>query len=180
MPIYTRKGDKGETGLLSKDPEKKIRVDKDSLRIETIGALDELNSYLGIVTSTSSDKELIKFVTQIQVNLFTINAILAGADLKFNASKITALEKRIDIITEQLKPLTNFLLPGGSVTATHLMYARALSRKAERRVVSLSKAEKVHPNILKYVNRLSDMLFTLFREANHLSGEQEVIWRTQK
>lgn len=180
MPIYTKKGDKGETGLFSTDKDKKIRIDKDSARIEAIGALDELNSYLGVVNNYSKHKNLTKFINKIQLNIFTINSILAGAELKFSASNTTALEKMIDKLTAEMKPLSNFLLPSGDPFATHLMYARALSRKAERRVVSLSKAEKVHPSILKYCNRLSDMLFTLFRYANHITGEEEVIWKALK
>jgi cob(I)alamin adenosyltransferase len=177
MPIYTRKGDKGETGLFSEERDRSIRVDKDSIRVEAIGALDELNSYLGIVNAVSPHKSLTKFISNIQINIFTINSILAGARLKFSASHTTALEKKIDRLTEELPKLANFVLPAGDPFAAHLMYARALSRRAERRVVSLNKVEEVHPNVLKYLNRLSDMLFTLFRYANHISGEQEVIWR---
>ena len=180
MPIYTKTGDKGETGLFSQDKDKKIRVDKDSIRVEAIGALDELNSYLGIVNTASHHKNLTKFISAIQVNIFTINSILAGAGLKFPASHTTALEKKIDNITEELPKLTNFVLPSGDPFAVHLMYARALARRAERRVVSLNKVEEVHPNILKYLNRLSDMLFTLFRYANHISGKKEVLWQTRK
>lgn len=180
MPIYTKKGDKGETGLFSHDRNKPIRVDKDSVRIEAIGSLDELNSYLGIVNNHSTNKELTNFIKAIQVNLFTINAILAGADLKFSAAKTTTLEKKIDKLTEELKPLSNFLLPAGDPFATHLMYARALSRRAERRLVALNKVEVVHENIMKYCNRLSDMIFTLFRYANHLAGAEETIWKTKR
>jgi len=180
MPIYTKTGDKGETGLFSSDKNKKIRVDKDSLRVEAIGSLDELNSYLGVITSQSDDKQLNKFLTKIQIDIFTINSILAGANLKFSASNTTALEKRIDVITEDLPKLANFVLPAGSTTATHLMYARALSRRAERRVVALSKAEEVPDNIKKYCNRLSDMLFTLFREANQKTGIKETVWKSSR
>lgn len=180
MPIYTKKGDKGETGLFSTDKDKKIRVDKDSLRIEAIGTLDELNSYLGVVCNYSHHKDLTKFINNIQLNLFTINAMLAGAELKLSASETTKLEKKIDQLTDKMPKLSNFLLPSGDPFATHLMYARALSRKAERRVVSLNKVEEVNPNILMYCNRLSDMIFTLFRYANHISGAKEVLWKTRK
>lgn len=180
MPIYTKKGDKGETGLFSADPDKKVRIPKSSKRIEAIGALDELNSYLGLICVDLDDKKLVKFIRDIQLNIFTINSILAGTGFKFSASKTVTLEKKIDFIGAKLPKLANFLLPSGTQSATQLMYARALARKAERRVVALNSNGKVNPNILKYINRLSDMLFMLFRYVNYVSGQKEVIWKFQK
>ncbi len=177
MPIYTKKGDKGETGLIAQNPEEKIRVSKDSARVEAIGAIDELNSYLGVCLSFSNIPERAPFLKAIQVNLFTINSILAGSDLKFNKSHTTRLEKEIDKIDLKVTKLTTFVMPAGTVFATHLMYARTLARKAERRAAGLAKIEKVHPNILMYLNRLSDMIFTLFREANHEAGIPETYWK---
>lgn len=176
MPIYTKKGDKGETGLFSEKSES-IRVSKDSIRVEAIGATDELNSYLGIVLNYCEDKNREKFIREIQTDLFTINSIIAGARLKFNKSRTTRLEKEIDKIDLIIPKLTTFVLPAGTQFATHLMYARTLARKAERRVAALNKAEKVHPNVVMYMNRLSDMIFTLFREANFNAGMKETYWK---
>lgn len=176
MPIYTKKGDKGETGMYSETGEK-IRLSKDSARVEAIGATDELNSYLGIVLNYCEDKNREKFIREILTDLFTINSIMAGASLKFNKSRTTRLEKEIDKIDLIIPKLTTFVLPAGTLFATHLMYARTLARKAERRISALSKVEKVHPNVQMYINRLSDMLFTLFREANCDAGMPETYWK---
>src|SRR3989344_449448 len=176
MPIYTKKGDKGETGLFSEKGES-IRISKDSLRVEAIGATDELNSFLGICLAFCDNPERAKFIEEIQVNLFTINSIMAGAKLKFNKAKTTRLEKEIDKIDLKITKLTSFVMPSGTRFATHLMYARTLVRKAERRIAALNKIEKVHPNIVMYINRLSDMVFTLFREANFDAGMKETYWK---
>lgn len=176
MPIYTKKGDKGETGLFSEN-EEKIRISKDSLQIEAIGAVDELNSYLGVATSFCANPETRIFIEKIQTNLFTINSIMAGANLKFSKTQTTLLEKAIDKIDKKIPKLTTFVLPFGSRFATHLMYARAMARRAERRVVALGKFKKVRPNILQYLNRLSDMIFTLFREANFEADIKDIPWK---
>lgn len=181
MPVYTKKGDKGETGFLDKSK----RVGKDSAKVEALGSLDELNSFLGIVRSCSTSPDRFAediwkkdaFVQQIQGNLFTICAILAGSKLKFSKSETTRLEKEIDIIEAKIGKIDSFRYSQGTTLATHLMYARALARRAERQVVSLSKEEKILPQILQYVNRLSDMLFMLFREANFSVGVEEVGWK---
>lgn len=176
MPIYTKKGDKGETGLFSEKGES-IRVSKDSVRVEAIGATDEVNSFLGICLSFCESPNRAKFIREIQVDLFTINSILAGADLKFSKSRTTRLEKEIDKIDLKIPKLTRFVMPEGTKFATHLMYARTLARKAERRVAALNKLEKVRPNIVMYMNRLSDMIFTLFREANFEAKMPETYWK---
>lgn len=172
MPIYTKKGDKGSTNFIDKSK----RVEKDSLKVETLGSLDELNSFLGIARSFSDNPERNVFIKDIQDNLFRICSIIAGSDLKFNKAKTTRLEKEIDKIENKVGAISSFRFSQGSRFATHLMYARALSRRAERRAVSLSKVEKLHPNILQYLNRLSDMIFMLFREANFNAGVKEEGW----
>lgn len=161
MPIYTKKGDKGRTCLYSGE-----RVSKDSLTIEAIGAIDEANSWLGII----GDFE------DIQRNLMTISSILAGADLKFALAGTRKLEKEIDKLDKDLPILTNFILPGGSKEASLLHLARSVVRRAERAVVVLAKAEKINPNIPSFLNRLSDFLFTLARKANYNSKIKEVVW----
>lgn len=176
MPVYTKKGDKGETGFLDKSK----RVGKDSTKVEALGSLDELNSFLGITRSLEENTKRDKFIHEIQGNLFTICAILAGSELKFNKSKTTRLEKEIDKIESKIGKIDSFRYSQGTSLATHLMYARALARRAERQVVSLSKEEKISPQILQYVNRLSDMLFMLFREANFNAGVKEVGWKSAK
>jgi len=176
MPIYTKKGDKGETGLYSSDKNKKIRVSKDSSRVEAIGAIDEANSYIGLALSFCEFPEIEKFLRPVQKDLFTIGSILAGSDLSFSASKVKKLEKKIDEIDEEIPKLQNFILVSGSKFATHIQYSRTLTRRAERRLVKLSKSEKIPPNILKFLNRLSDCLFTISRYINYRYGIEEEIW----
>lgn len=173
MPIYTKKGDKGNTNFIDKSK----RVDKDSIKVEALGSLDELNSFLGVCRSFCDNPERNLFLKDIQDNLFRICSITAGSDLKFNKSKTTRLEKEIDKIEAKVGPIESFRFSQGSRFATHLMYARALARKAERRVVALSKVESVKPQILQYVNRLSDMIFMLFREANFDNNVPEEGWK---
>lgn len=173
MPIYTKKGDKGATNFIDKSK----RVDKDSIKVEALGSLDELNSFLGIARSFCDNPERNLFIKDIQDNLFRICSIIAGSDLKFNKSKTTKLEKEIDKIEAKAGAIDSFRFSQGTRFATHLMFARSLARKAERRVVALSKVEKVKPQILQYVNRLSDMVFMLFREANFDAGIPEEGWK---
>ncbi len=165
MAIYTKRGDKGETSLYDKNSRQNIRVSKDSLRIEAIGAIDELNSYLGVASADLKD---------IQRDLFTIGSILAGAKLRFPKSKIKKLEKVIDKLEGTLPVLKNFILPGGIQTAANLQYARALCRRAERAIVRL---EIKNQEILAYINRLSDYLFMLARKANYDVGIKEEVWK---
>lgn len=179
MSIYTKKGDSGTTTLFDPCLTKNKRVKKNHPRLRTIGAIDELNSYLGIIISQSEEKSLTEFLKEIQRNLFAINSILAGAKLSFFKTKITQLEKRIDEIDEIIPPLKNFILPGGSQTAAHLQYARTLCRRAERHLVSLDQKEKLSPELIKYLNRLSDCLFTLARNANHNLGITEEPWKNK-
>jgi len=175
MPIYTKRGDKGKTGLLENGGEK--RVSKDYLRIEVIGALDELNSYLGIVTSLLQSKKHKEFVENVQKDLFTINSILAGAKLVFTKTKTTKLEKKIDELEKNLPKLTNFILSGGSEVSARFQFARSLARRAERKLVALSKKEKIAPQILQYTNRLSDTFFVYARTINIEAGEEETVWK---
>ena len=180
VSVYTKTGDKGETGLVSSDPKKPVRVLKSSEKIEVIGTIDELNSFLGIVVSNLEDKKLHTILKEIQRNLFTIGAIVAGSKLKFLASKTKKLEKRIDEWERSLPVLKNFILAGGSKEGALVFYARALARKTERRLVLLSKTEKVNPEVLKYFNRLSDYLFVLVRFINSSKKTAEDIWKPLK
>lgn len=180
MSIYTRTGDKGKTSMFSSNQKKMIRISKASIRVHAIGSIDEVNSYLGISNFYTKNKHTKKQVKVIQTNLFTIGSILSKAPLKFSSKEVGNLEKEIDRIEEDLPPLRNFLMPEGSESAVHFMYARALTRRAERRVVKLSKTEKVPDEVLIYLNRLSDYLFCIFREENMRANQSEEIWVGRK
>lgn len=176
MAIYTKKGDRGETALYDPLARSNIRIPKDSLRINAIGAVDELNSFLGIVLSGDSDRQLTALLKNLQNNLFNIGAILAGAKLAFSISQTKKLEKVIDRLEGKLPVLTTFILPGGRETAARLFFARTLVRRAERAIVALNRVGPVKPEIMIFINRLSDYLFMLGREANSKAGIKEEQW----
>lgn len=177
MAIYTKKGDRGETALYDPLARSNIRIPKDSSRIAAIGAVDELNSFLGIALSGIKDKNLIKLLKELQNNLFNIGAILAGAKLHFPISKTKKLEKVIDKLEGKLSVLTTFVLPGGGETASRLFFARALARRAERAIVALNRVDSVKSEIMIFINRLSDFLFMLGRNENAKSGFEEEKWQ---
>jgi len=177
VAIYTKRGDRGETSLYDKESRQNIRVSKDSLRIRAIGAIDETNSFLGVCVSVSDDKKLNNLLTKTQENLFRIGAILAGAKLKFSKSKTKKLEKEIDKLEGTLPVLKNFILPGGTPLSANLHVVRVLVRRAERELVALNEVEGVNPEILTFLNRLSDYLFMLARKVNHEAGVKEGIWK---
>ena|SRR3989344_2775558 len=179
MAIYTKKGDKGTTSLYHPTARENIRVSKDSRKIRAIGAIDEVNSFLGICNIHLRGNSRY-IVIKIQETLFSIGAILAGADIVFDSKLIRNLEKQIDEFEGQLPPAKNFILPGGTITSSHLMYARALTRRAEREIVSLSKKGSVSADILRYINRLSDYLFLLSRKENRKEGSKEIIWKKRE
>ncbi len=176
MAIYTRKGDRGKTSMFEPDPEKRGNVSKASLRVQAIGAVDELNSYLGVANFYCKNKQTGEFIKIIQRDLFTIGSILSKAPLEFSREKVTALEKKIDELDEALPPLKNFLIPEGCESAVHFMYARTIARRAERRIVALNRQTEIPEVILEFMNRMSDFLFILFRDENMRSGESEHIW----
>lgn len=175
--IYTRTGDKGETGLVGG-----ARVAKDSLRVEAYGNVDELNSVLGLARAFLKDKQLDALLEELQKDLF-----VAGADLasvgggvrevpRITQDRITELERTIDKFEEELVPLKVFILPSGGPAGSILHYARTVARRAERRIVTLSKEEKVNDQMIPYINRLSDLLFVMARVANHRENKREVEW----
>jgi cob(I)alamin adenosyltransferase len=178
MKIYTRTGDRGETGLLGG-----ARVDKNVLRVETYGEMDELNAALGVARAQVSDSEIAAILEALQRDLFSVGALLADPEGKFQSNKVEIapadverLERHIDRFESRLPPLTRFLLPGGSAAAAALHLARAVARRAERRLVALSRAEPVPPALLAFLNRLSDLLFVLARWENHQQGSEESSW----
>ena len=177
--IYTRTGDKGETGLIGGK-----RVPKDSIRVEAYGSLDELNSVLGLVRSFLTDNELDVVLRQLQDDLFTASTDLATVKDAQNLPHITnehilELERTIDKYQEELPPLKAFVLPGGGKAGAALHFARAVARRAERRIIKLGKSEKINDQLAPYVNRLSDLLFVLARVANQRQNNVEVQWHSK-
>ncbi|MFW9888875.1 MAG: cob(I)yrinic acid a,c-diamide adenosyltransferase [Candidatus Thorarchaeota archaeon] len=182
--IYTGKGDKGETGLLSGD-----RIGKDSPRVEAYGTVDELITVLGIVKShldITSDP-IAKYIHHIQQILFYVAAELAtdpknvdpANDImrlkRVSEDDVTQLENIADELTDELPPLSNFVIPGGAPAAAFLHQARTVCRRTERRVITFSKIQKVNPEIIRYLNRLSDLLFVMARYVNQEKGNGDFI-----
>lgn len=178
--IYTRTGDKGETGLVGG-----ARVGKESLRVEAYGTVDELNSVLGIARAFLTDKELDKLLGELQKDLFVAGADLASASghqqrdvPRITEQRITELERMIDKFETELSPLKVFILPSGGIAGSVLHNARTVARRAERRVVTLSKKEALNDQLIPYMNRLSDLLFVMARLANHRENKSEVEWHS--
>lgn len=173
MKIYTRTGDDGSTGLYSGE-----RVAKTHPRIEACGALDELNSHLGVARASDPAEPVGTDLRRVQNELFSLGAALGSrAAAPAVLPDSTWLEERIDAMTAALAPLKNFLLPGGTRAAAQIHVARSVCRRAERRLISLGETEPVPPEAVVYLNRLSDFLFTLARFENHLRGVCEPIWK---
>jgi cob(I)alamin adenosyltransferase len=180
MKIYTKTGDSGETSLFGGK-----RVAKDDLRIQAYGTVDEVNSALGLAYTEVKSEEVKQIIKQIQNELFITGSDLA-TDLnnknsslhisRINENHSTRLEKYIDELDSKLPQLTNFILPGGLKGAALLHHARTICRRAERQIVSLSKNEKINPQVIIYINRLSDLLFVLARYENHINGVEDILW----
>lgn len=182
MKIYTRTGDAGETGLFGG-----ARVGKDDARVEAYGTVDELNSCLGVVSALGPTLETSQSLRQIQSDLFTVGAELACAPGKEDKLRmatvgdadITRLEGWIDRAEAPLDPLKNFVLPGGCLAAAELHRARTVCRRAERRTLTASRASLIRPEIVIYLNRLSDLLFVLARYENHAANIADVPWHAR-
>lgn len=183
MPIYTKTGDKGKTSLFDGS-----RVDKDDMRVDTYGTIDELNSNIGVVVAylldTVYEASLKKELVQIQEDLFTIGSLLADPKAAITPEfadhlqkQVKHFEKRIDEMTNELPGLRNFILPGGSKTGAFLQMTRTITRRAERRLVSLFKKEEQKSEIMTYFNRLSDLFFTMSRYINDKENKKEIIWK---
>jgi len=203
VKIYTKTGDRGETGLLGP-----LRVPKDHPRIATYGEVDELNAAIGLAlaevgasaaggeaggagrgAARARTRAWRRLLARIQEDLFLVGTHLAtppgsgarGAIVRpIRAGDVARLEKAIDGATARLAPLANFILPGGTRLAATLHLARTVCRRAERAVVALSHAEPAPPNAIVYLNRLSDLLFVLARLANAEAGVGDVIWKARK
>ncbi|NOX63784.1 MAG: cob(I)yrinic acid a,c-diamide adenosyltransferase [Chloroflexi bacterium] len=179
MKIYTKTGDSGETMLFGGQ-----RVPKYHLRLDAYGAVDELNAFLGLARRYCPDPELNAALERVQNELFALGSDLATPkDVESNhirrvEGELTArLEREIDLWTEELPPLKTFILPGGGQAGAILHIARTVCRRAERAAAALNRDEPINPHILRYLNRLSDWLFTLARLLNHRQGVQETPWR---
>ena len=170
--IYTRTGDKGTTGLGDG-----TRVDKDSLRVEAFGTVDELNSAIGLLLAAGLPEEVRSCFDRTQHELFDLGGELCmpGYTL-IPDSYAEGLEKDLDHFNQDLPPLKDFILPGGSEAAARCHLARTIARRAERRVVSLSHEETVNPASIRYLNRLSDLLFVVARVLARPEGGSEVLW----
>lgn len=176
MKIYTKTGDDGQTGLLGGD-----RTPKTSLRIKAIGKVDTLNAALGVAMTTANEK-MKGQLSRIQCTLFDIGAELAcPPDGKFEVRSLSdseslELENEMDEMTAHLAPLKQFILPGGTATASSLHLARGLCREAEIAVLDLNDSEPARSELIMYLNRLSDWLFTAARSANKAEGVEDQIW----
>ena len=181
MKIYTRTGDAGTTGLFGGG-----RVAKDDLRVEAYGDVDELNAVLGMARSIEMMPRVDEVLVPIQRDLFAIGALLATPDrekmaqhlakARIDDERIAELEQAVDDGEEELEPLTAFIIPGGTAKAAALHVARTVCRRAERHVVRLQHQVELPTVAVVYLNRLSDLLFTLARLANRRAGAGEVTW----
>jgi cob(I)alamin adenosyltransferase len=184
MKIYTKTGDKGDTGLFGGE-----RVSKNSPRIEAYGTIDELNSFIGLTVTEVKNKTVKELLIKIQNQLFTVGTDLSTPysieEQKKNILRVTPdfyekIEKSIDLFEEKLDELKNFVIPGGSKSSSFLHVCRTISRRAERRVVALNSLEHINGNIVIFLNRLSDLFFVLSRYENKISNYPDVIWESQK
>jgi len=184
MKIYTRTGDRGDTALFGAG-----RVPKDHARVEAYGTVDELNAVVGVAIArleAAGDTEIGTGLREVQADLFTLGAHLATPEVDGNrarehlpelpARRVAELEAWIDRAEAELEPLRHFVLPGGSAAAAELHLARTVCRRAERRTVTLAHQGPVEEEVIVYLNRLSDLLFTLARLANHRAGVADVPW----
>ena len=174
--IYTKTGDDGTTGLADGS-----RIEKNSLRTSAIGDVDELNSLLGLLAAHDIEPEIKSVLLDIQHVLFDLGGEIAIPDSEMlDESRVQYLEKIIDEYNASLPPLKEFILPGGSIPAASCHYARTVCRRAERQLVSLSKEISVNKNSLRFLNRLSDLLFVFARTLARSEGSQEVYWQSER
>lgn len=182
MKIYTRTGDAGDTALFGGG-----RVSKDHHRVAAYGTVDELNAHVGWALATVEDEEIRGHLEVLQHDLFSIGANLASVPRQdgerhphlpeLPGERVPEMESWIDAATDEMEPLTQFILPGGTPGAASLHVARTLCRRAERAVVHLATLEPVEETVVIYLNRLSDLLFALARLENHRAGVPDVTWR---
>ena len=177
MKIYTKTGDDGNTGLQGN-----FRIAKSHPRIIAYGTVDEANAALGIVLANNLDDDLKNVLIEIQNDLFVVGADLSNPNLndvknRVSIESIQKLEDYIDKFETELSPLTNFILPGGDLSAAQIHYARTVVRRAETQVVLLSETDEINSNCIKYLNRLSDLFFVMGRLINKRKGKDDVLWK---
>tara|TARA_Y100000590_G_scaffold402732_1_gene488728 strand:+ start:1012 stop:1548 length:537 start_codon:yes stop_codon:yes gene_type:complete len=177
MKIYTKTGDEGKTSLFDNS-----RVWKSHDRIMSYGAVDELNSSLGITLSLELDEEVKEILIKIQNDLFIVGSDLANPDMskkdmRTTNEMISYLEDKIDLLEPQLPQLTSFILPGGDLLASILHLSRTISRRAETHVVALLQNEEINKNAGIYLNRVSDLMFILARIVNHRKNISDIVWK---
>jgi cob(I)alamin adenosyltransferase len=174
--IYTRTGDDGSTSLGDG-----TRTGKDDPRVEAYGTVDELNSLIGSVLTQEIPEEVENCLEEIQHDLLDLGGELSLPGKQYiNKDYITWLELALDEFNDQLNPLQEFILPGGSFAAAHTHLARAVCRRAERRLVALSRSEAVNPDAIAYLNRLSDLLFVIARVINMAHGNGDTLWQPRQ
>lgn len=174
--IYTKTGDDGTTGLGNGD-----RIAKDALRMQAIGDIDELNCSVGVLIESLPDDGYLKLLRGIQHDLFDLGGELSipGFTL-IKETHVESLENNLDDLNADLPPLKNFILPGGGIAAAQCHMARAICRRAERSLVSLSKEESINHEASHYLNRLSDLFFVLSRKLARSHGQQEILWDSRR
>lgn len=173
--IYTRTGDNGTTGLGDGS-----RINKDSLRVDAMGDVDELNSVIGIMMTEGVPEILQATLTEIQHDLFNVGGeICIPGYVILPQSRVEDLEEAIDALNDTLEPLKEFILPGGTKSAAYCHLARTVCRRAERKLIELNRAEKVTDVSLQYLNRLSDLLFVMCRTINKHANVNDVLWQNK-
>ena len=177
MKIYTKTGDEGKTSLFDNS-----RVWKSNERIISYGAIDELNSALGIVVSMDLDHQIKEIIFRIQNDLFVVGSDLANPEMsntKIRATEnmVQLLENDIDVFESELSELTNFILPGGTLMSSILHLSRTIARRAETHVIALSQKEEINKIAVMYLNRLSDLLFVLARVLNKRKNIDDIVWK---
>ena len=177
MKIYTKTGDDGNTGLQGD-----FRISKSHSRIMAYGTVDEANATIGIVLTNTLDDDIRQVLTQIQNELFLLGSDLSNQNLndlknRISLESVEKLEEIIDKFELELSPITNFILPGGNVAAAQIHQVRTIVRRAETLVVKLSDKDEINSNCIKYLNRLSDLMFVMGRLINKRNGVEDIIWK---
>lgn len=173
--IYTRTGDNGTTGLGDG-----TRINKDSLRVEAMGDVDELNAVIGVMLTEPLPELIQKTLTRVQHDLFDLGGeICIPGHAMVKHERVDALENVLDELNDKLDPLKEFILPGGTRAAAYCHLARTVCRRAERQLIRLNREEAVTPTSLKYLNRLSDLLFVMCRAINKNACRPDVLWQNE-
>ena len=177
MKIYTKTGDDGNTGLQGD-----FKISKSHPRIIAYGTVDEVNAAIGVVLTNTLDDDVSQLLNQIQNDLFLLGSDLSNQNLNDLKNRVTLemienLEESIDTFESELPPITNFILPGGNIAAAQIHQVRTIVRRAETLVVKLSDKDEINSNSIKYLNRLSDLMFVIGRLINKRNGVEDIIWK---